>query len=202
MNNSIRPSLHLYHASPKCTGSALGLTLYPAHNERPGFLSMTICPQRTVGDIGNGIAPTFGFKDGIAVALDFTSVSMILQVLRGEIESINEGKGIFLKTATGSTVVKFAHKIDPVHGYHLSLTHKSDDGKSESTVSFFMNPAEACGICEALSQSMHLIAFGTGFEATSLDIERDEAIAKERAKKFEETVGKEIDDAAQRAAES
>ena len=157
-----RPSLAFYRASPKGTGSAVKMNLHPAHDDVDGSIMLTIANQLTVGNrMGpNPTFPTFDWENAITVKLDFNDLTQILQVLRGETESINEGKGLYHRSPRGATGIRFYHLIDPVPGYALDISRKAGKEGEETRAHFLFGPAEALGICEAIAGAIYIVAFG------------------------------------------
>ena len=107
----------------------------------------------------NPTFPKFDWENAIKVRLDFSDLCLILQVFRGETESVNDENGIYKRTVAGRKVVKLRHIIDPISGYMLELYETSNDDEKRRA-HFLMKPAEALGICEAIAGSMYLITFG------------------------------------------
>ena len=85
-------------------------------------------------------------------------------MLRGETESIDEGKGLFHRYADKCQVIKFRHMIEPVCGYSLEVCEKisRDNGLHtiENTARIFLSNAEALGLSLAIEHSLAAIAFG------------------------------------------
>ena len=158
-----RPNLCFYHANQKGTGSAVKMNLHPAHDNADGCIMLSIANQRTVGD-RTGPAPTFSTFDwegAIHVKLDFGDLTQMLQVLRGECESINEGKGLYHRSSKAATSIRLAHLIEPVSGYMLDVCRKQNDANEDGTrARMLFGTAEALGLQEAIASSMYLIAFG------------------------------------------
>ncbi len=157
-----RPTLTLYHASTKGTGSAMSMTLHPAHDDVGGCIMVKMASQMTVGDLRSASPryPTFDWDSGIVVKLDFDDLSKMLQVFRGECEAVEEGKGLLHVTAQHSTSIDFRHMVDPICGYSLEFFRTSRDGKSESRARFILSPCEALGVSTAIESSLGVIAFG------------------------------------------
>lgn len=158
-----RPSFRFYHANPRGTGSALKLDLHPAHDDVDGSIMLTIANQKTVGNRSAEVPtfPTFDWEGAICVKLDFNDLAQILQVFRGECESINEGKGLYHISTKGATSIKLAHLVDPVSGYMLDICRKaSKEDDNGPRARFLFGSAEALGLCEAIAGSLYLICFG------------------------------------------
>lgn len=158
-----RPNLCFYHANLKGTGSAVKMNLHPAHDNTDGCIMLSIANQRTVGD-RNGPTPTFSTFDwegAIHVKLDFGDLTQMLQVFRGECESINDGKGLYHRSSKGATSIRLAHLIEPVSGYMLDVCRKLNGDSDDGTRARMMfGAAEALGLQEAIAGSMYLIGFG------------------------------------------
>jgi len=158
-----RPNLCFYHANQKGTGSAVKMNLHPAHDNTDGSVMLTIANQMTVGDM-RAVPPTFSrfdWENSICVKLDFSDLTQMLQVLRGECESINEGKGLYHRSVRGSTIIGLSHLIEPVSGYMLDVSRRAMGGGDEGTrARILFSNAEALGLCEAIAGSLYLICFG------------------------------------------
>lgn len=163
-----RPRLELYHPNAKGTGCAMAMALHPADSTKNGFISVSIANQMTVGNPtgDNPTYPTFDWENSVDVVLDFDALCAILQVLRGETESICNGHGIFHKCKEYCQKIQLRHLIDPVCGYSFEVFEKQANGGEEKCVHMLLSPAESLGICEAITGSMYLIAFGKPSLAT------------------------------------
>ena len=157
-----RPSLCFYHASSKGTGSAVKMQLHPAHDDTDGCVMLTIANQMTVG---NPRAETpsyarFDWENAICVKLDFNDLCRILQVFRGECESIDGDHGLFHQTARASTKIQLRHLLEPVSGYSLEVYRNLREGGAGTHGHIIITTAEATGLCEAIAGSMSVICFG------------------------------------------
>ena len=165
MNSNERPTLALYHANGKGTGSAMKLQLYPARvGDLGGAIYATIASQSSLGDRRSmpPVYPRFDWDNALKVKLDFDDLAKVLQVLRGETESIDEGKGLFHRYADKCQVIKFRHMIEPVCGYSLEVceTFTNDEHVNESTTRISLSNAEALGLSLVIEHSFAAIAFG------------------------------------------
>lgn len=149
-----RPAMTMHHANPRGTGTALRLELHPARPDAEGSILATIAPQKATTP-----AVAFGWDNSIAVRLGILDLAKVLQVFRGQFESIADGKGLFLRTANGCTVVRLAHRIEPVGGYVLNVSHKPNVGETVC-LSFGMTYDEAFAISEAIDHAMLYVSFG------------------------------------------
>ena len=157
-----RPSLRMYHASAKGTGSAIEMQLHPAHDNVDGSIMLRIANQCAVGD-RRGPTPTFArfdWEHAICVKLDFGDLCRLLQVLRGECESLEDDRGLYHQTAQASTKILFRHAVDPVPGYQLCVCRSPRDGGEGSQAYFVFSQGEALGLCDAISCSMAVVGFG------------------------------------------
>ena len=157
-----RPNLAFYHANAKGTGCALKLSLHPAHDDTDGCIMMTMANQLTIGDrmAPNPVFPKFDWDGRLTVKLDFSDLTRIVQVFRGERESIEDGKGIYHRTARFLTRIVLRHMVEPMAGYSLELYRTSNDGKDESNARIILSDAEALGLGLAIENSFGVISFG------------------------------------------
>ena len=138
------------------------MKLRPADTVQDGFIVASFANQMTVGN-PNGDNPTFpkfDWENKVDVVLDFNDLCAILQVLRGETESIGNGRGIFHKDEECFQRIQLRHLIDPVCGYSFEVFEYSENGGDSRRAHMFLSPAESLGICESIAGTMHLIAFG------------------------------------------
>lgn len=178
---SFRPKFMLYHANAKGTGSALKMSLHPAHDDKSGSIWLAIASQMTIGSRENGspVYPRFDWENAICVKLDFNDLCQILQVLRGESESIASGKGLFHSSSRGVTRILFRHLIEPTVGYSLEIYRTPRDSKDETRAHFFVTSAEAGGILDAIAGVMGVVVFGI-----PMVIARDTSEYEEQERKF------------------
>ena len=148
------PAVTMHHANPRGSGTALRLELHPARPDADGSILATIAPQKATTP-----APSFDWDNSIAVRLGILDLAKVLQVFRGQFESIADGKGLFLRTANGCTVVRLAHRIEPVGGYVLDVSHKPNVGETVC-LSFAMTYDEAFALSEAIDHAMLYVSFG------------------------------------------
>lgn len=157
-----RPNLTFYHPNAKGTGGALSMNLHPAHDDVGGCIMAKVANQTAVAD-RRGPNPTFArfdWENAICVKLDFTDLCKILQVFRGECESIDDGRGLYHRSPAGATRIVLRRLVTPVPGYSLELYRTRADGVSEANAHLLISPIEALGLCEAISGSMSIICFG------------------------------------------
>lgn len=159
------PKLALYHPNAKGTGCAIILELYPATKEHEGFILCSFANQMTVGNpMGdNQNYPKFDWENGVVVRLWFDDLTHMLQVLRGETESIHEGRGIFRKYKECSQRIQLRHVIEPVCGYSFEVFETPANRSDEKSAHMLLSPAESLGLCESIAGSMYLIAFGSPY---------------------------------------
>ena len=156
------PRLMFYHPNGSGTGCAMVMKLRPADATQDGFIVVSFANQMTVGNTtgDNPTYPRFDWENRVDVVLDFNDLCAILQVLRGGTESVFEGRGIFHKYKECCQKIQMRHLIDPVCGYSFNVFETSANGSDEKRVHMLLSPAESLGICEAISGSMYLVAFG------------------------------------------
>ena len=150
----------MYHPNGKGTGSAIRLELHPAHDDTAGSIMATIATQLTTGNCMGSmpVYPRFDWDGAITVKLDFTDISKMLQVFRGEYESIEDGRGLFHKSTRGTTKITLRHIVEPIHGYMLEFYRKTSEEDSNARI--FLSPYEALGLATAIESSMGVICFG------------------------------------------
>ena len=157
-----RPRLTFYHPNGKGTGCAAQWELHPAHDSVDGSIMLTVANQMTIGDRRgpNPTFPRFDWENKICVKLDFNDLCKMLQVFRGECETIDEGKGLYHRTAKATTRIVLRHLVDPMPGYSLEIYRTPATGGEDVRAHLMLNPAEALGVCEAIAGSMYLVSFG------------------------------------------
>ena len=160
-NKTYRPSLVFYKANAKGSGCAMKMELHPAHGQTDGSIMVTLANQMTIGDRRgpNPTFPHFDWENAICVKLDFSDLSKMLQVFRGECESIEEGRGLVHRSPKGLTYIKLAHLIDPIPGYKLEVKFSAVAGSVEQRTIMLM-PYEALGLVAAIESSFGVICFG------------------------------------------
>ena len=122
-NNGNRPALSFYHPNGRGTGAAAKFALHPANAEREGYVEMRLAPQTA----GVSRFPAFDWEGHpeLGARLCFADICAFLQVLRGECESIEDGKGLFHCTASANVRICLRHIVEPVCGYEVSLATSS-----------------------------------------------------------------------------
>ena len=155
------PTLTMYHPNGKGTGSAIRLELHPAHDDTAGSIMATIAMQLATGDRPGTVPvyPRFDWKGAITVKLDFTDICKMLQVFRGECESLEDGRGLFHQSTRGTTKIMLRHLVEPIHGYMLEV-YRNTHGSEDSNARIFLSPYEALGLATAIESSMGVICFG------------------------------------------
>jgi len=157
-----RPRLSFYHPNGKGTGCAMRLELHPAHDRTDGSIMMSVANQLTVGDRRgpNPVFPRFDWDNKITVKLDFTDLSKMLQVFRGECESLEEGKGLYHSAPNFTTRIVLRHVIEPTPGYSIELYRTPRSGEDEIRTHLLLSPWEALGLAESITGSLACISFG------------------------------------------
>lgn len=159
--NIQRPKLAFYHPSPRGTGCAMTLELHPAHDVTDGSIFLKMANQKPVVNDGNTPTfPTFDWEHPLVAKLSFCDLAMMLQVFRGECESINEGKGLYHRSTTYTEVIQLDHRFDPAMCYQLKIHAIYNGSGEEREAIMHLNNAEALGICEAIATSLALVGFG------------------------------------------
>lgn len=159
-----RPKFRLYHPNGKGTGCALSMELHPAHDDTEGSMILVLAPQKSVGNLRNAsnrVFPTFDWENAIRTKLGFSDLCRILQVLRGETESIEDGRGLFHRSVHFNTKISFRHVVTPHSGYLLEVA-RNTIGKTDEDryVCFMFSDMEAFGIQVALNTVLGVVCFG------------------------------------------
>ena len=159
-----RPTLKFYHANAKGTGCALSLSLYPLRigELESGAIVAKFARQKTLGDRRTTppVYPTFDFDNAATVRLDFNDLAKMLQVFRGECESIEEGKGLYHVSAERRQRITLRHVIEPICGYCFEVYESASGAEWEDGWHIFLSNAEALGLSLAIEHSFAAIAFG------------------------------------------
>ena len=157
-----RPRLSFFHANAKGTGSALTFELVPATAEAEGCVRAKITGQMTVGDRSGPtpVYPRFDWGNALSLKLGFTDLSKMLQVFRGECESLEDGKGLYHRSAKGLTRICLRHILEPFAGYSLEVYRSAQTVQDEGRAAFLFHPHEALGLAAALESSFGVLCFG------------------------------------------
>ena len=148
------PTLKIYRANARGTGSALSVSLSPATAEADGEINIAIMPQ--TGDE----LPAFDGAAGVSARLYFADVCELVRVFRGECESIADGKGIYIRKQREAVRVRLAHVIEPVVAYRLELDYMGHRVDDDRHAAIFLTPSEALGLCLCFEQSLAALCFG------------------------------------------
>ena len=156
-----RPSLRFFHPNGRGTGCAVKMDLHPAHDRVDGSIMLKVANQMTVGNMQgpNPTFPRFDWENSMSVKLDFSDLCKMLQVFRGECESLEDGRGLYHRTARATTKIVLRHLVEPVSGYSFELYRTPTQGE-EMRAHIFFTPWEALGLAEAIAGSMSVISFG------------------------------------------
>ena len=145
----------LEHPNVKGTGSAMNISIFPATSYRRGYLQIALANQNDSRGLN--------WANWAAIRLDIEDIGKILMVLRGMRESIDDGKGLFLRYADRSVVFKFMHKIDPEPHYSFNVHIKREDkpeGEQNQKYEFLLSIAEGVALEAGLMAAMGRILFG------------------------------------------
>ena len=157
-----RPRLSFYHANSRGTGSAMQLELHPAHDSIDGSIWAQFANQITVGD-RRGPVPTystFDWEHSIWVKLDFSDLTKMLQVFRGESESVEDGKGLYHSSPRGTTRIILRHMVEPMSGYSMAVYRTLKGSNEETSTSILLSANEAYGLTVAIEASLGFLCFG------------------------------------------
>ena len=131
-----RPRMRFFHSNSKGTGCALSLELVPAIGNDEGCIMATFANQASVGNLQGAtpIYPKFDWERALIVKLGFEDICKMLQVFRGECESVGDGKGLFHGKANAYAVITLRHILEPSSGYMLGVRRLYADGKEARAI--------------------------------------------------------------------
>lgn len=152
MAATVTQFLELRHPNAKGTGSALRIAYVRELGAKSRTLTVAIAPQNCGG------GEPFVWESGVSYALDFTDAAHMLQVFRGECESIHEGKGLFQPTEDATNVFQLNHDISATFGYAVEISNHFKVPHDICRGRFVLTPAESLGLCEAISGMMSKLA--------------------------------------------
>lgn len=158
-----RPEFAIYHPNGKGTGCALRMSLHPAHARRDGCIMLELANQRTVGDRRAAIPrfPTFDWENRLVVKLGFSDLCKMLQVFRNGCEALEDGKGLFHRSARHATRIVLRHLTETIQGYSLEIYRNSTDkSDADRNARIILTQWEALGIALAIEDSIGCICFG------------------------------------------
>lgn len=131
----------LYRPNGKGTGAKARF----ATETDGGLLSIELTPQKTVASLSDGTTrsfPTFDTTRKSRITLQALDLAEMLMVLRGERESIADGKGIYVIKQGVTCCLQFSHVIEPRCGYNLTVATSFADGIAYRN-SIFLGMSEA-----------------------------------------------------------
>ena len=136
------------HQNAKGTGAMLEMAYRPAADGVEGCLYIGLSPQ---------YKSVFDMSEKIRYKLTPVEAAEILQVLRGECESIRDGKGLYYKSNGMAVRLQFRHVIEPVCGYSLELYEAIE---RERTCHIFLSYPEALVMSYAIEHALTPMVFG------------------------------------------
>ena len=161
----LRPDFAVYHPNGKGTGCAFRMNLHPAHENYDGCIMMELANQSSVGNRQGAVPkyPTFDWKNSVAVKLGFSDICKVIQVLRGTTDALEDGKGLFHRSAKFMTKITLKHITEPVNGYVLGVYRNPNEKTAlarEQSARILLNTWEALGIALAFENSIGIVCFG------------------------------------------
>ena len=133
------------------------MELHPAHDDIDGSIMVTFANQIAPDDAksdapGDGYRrfARFDWQNRITIKLDFSDLCRILQVFRGECESIEDGKGLIHSSPGFLTKIQLRHIQEPKHGFMFEVYKNATDKSG----------AEAYGLAMSFEASIGIICFG------------------------------------------
>ena len=149
------------HPSPSGKGSAIRFELHPARGRVAGHIFVEVARQKSVASVQGEVPSfaTFDWENKICCKMGLGDLAQMMMVFRGMQESIQDGKGLFHRSAKANTVIKFSHQIEPRPGYIFSASSKPFDGELRDAY-FVFRPEEAVWFSTALESAMGVLVFG------------------------------------------
>ena len=100
------------HPSPSGKGSAIRFELHPARGRVPGHIFVEVARQKSVASVQGEVPSfaTFDWENKICCKMGLGDLAQMVMVFRGMQESIQDGKGLFHRSAKANTVIKFSHQ--------------------------------------------------------------------------------------------
>ena len=151
------PKRYIRHENSNGTGSEVEISLQPADGIIMGGLTVRIANQSAVATLTT--PPTFNWADSATIVLDWLQCAELLQVFRGECESIKGGSGRTYNALGEKVHYNLTHRIEIVGGYLLEADVERSNGRLDK-FSIFLSTGESLGIATAIESSMGVICFG------------------------------------------
>ncbi len=96
------------------------------------------------------------WEHGVTVSLGAVELAKILEVMRGHTESIDDGKGLYLRRADDWVVLRVSHMIEPLPGYRFEVVRCRNGAHIQQRITVYVRPDEAfalsLGIDMAISE--------------------------------------------------
>ena len=145
----------IYRPAPSGKGSAISISMFRAVGGVAGHALVEMARQKPVC----GETAVFDWGNSITAKLCADDLAQVLMVFCGMQESIDDGKGIYHRTTTANTCIRFCHMIEPVPHYALSVRWHPHGGEADE-MHFSFRPSEAVWLSAALEAAMGAIVFG------------------------------------------
>lgn len=157
-----RPALVFYHANARGTGCALKMEMNPATENKEGSIWVSGSNQKSIEEMRTKtkVYPRFDWQNSVSVKLGFDDLCSILQVLRGEMESINGDRGLYHVAYGKTTRIVFSHMTTLDGGFRFSVYRYGQTESDEAQMNFIFTPSEAVGLESVISGAMVYISFG------------------------------------------
>ena len=165
------PKFALFHPNAKCTGCAIKMEMHPARHDSDGYIMAIFANQMTVGErVGDKITySTFDWENMVCVKLDFNDLTKMLEVLRGLKPSLEDGRGLFHLSASGTTKITL-HKVEQSDAYALEVYRNKPSNPNPTSARIILKSSEAYGIALAIEDSLGAICFGVPYGADAANL--------------------------------
>ena len=136
------------HRNAKGTGAMMEMAYRPATDGVEGCLYIGLSPQCN---------SVFDMSEKIRYKLTPVEAAEVLQVLRGECESIQDGGGLYYRSDGMAVRLQFRHVVEPVLGYSLELYEEMERAR---TCRIFLSYSEALVMSCAIEHALAPMVFG------------------------------------------
>lgn len=136
------------HQNAKGTGAMMEMAYKPAADGVEGCMYIGLSPQCN---------SVFDMSEKIRYKLTPVEAAEILRILRGECESIRDGKWLCHRSEGMAVGLQFRHVVEPTCGYSLELYESME---RDRTCRIFLSYPEAMVMSCAIEHALAPMVFG------------------------------------------
>lgn len=141
--------IRLTHMTARGDGSAITLQFFPPSKDcGDGHVTITLANQLQISP------ESYNWADAVSIDLDFVELSLMLQVFRGETESINGARGLRHLNDEDNSFVVLCFMREVYGGYSVTMTDRGGNLRH-----FAFTSAEALGVSVALETALARCVF-------------------------------------------